>query len=990
MKNSRIVLCVAIATFLITLPKITFSQEQKESDVYAELPKGSWYTLESAHFIVHFAEGSKELASHVADIAEDVHSKLTENIRWTPKECTHIVIIDWSDLANGWATPLPRNAIGVYPIGPGIPEFELTFTDDWIRMLITHEYTHILTIDMVDGLSKALRTIFGKSLATTPNIFMPNWILEGYAIYNEIKYTRGGRIRGPYYDMVLRAAVLEDRFNTLSQAQAGVDRWPLSTDYIYGGMFFKYLSERFGEKKLFEIFRRHSNLTPPSVFWLPGDEALFIYIGWLIFDPVGENGKWIFATAYETLWQQWHDSLKVKYENQRAEIEKNPVTVSKSLTDTGYLTMQPEFSSDGRQIAYLAWGEDRFYQLRVMDADGSHNRLLHQGFVESMSWSPDGKKIVFSKIEYPRGLFLFSDLYVCDIKSGEIIRLTHNLRARTPSWSPDSKKILFAVNTGKGNSDIAILNLKSNKVTFLTNTTDLSFFSGCVWSPDGKKTAFLKLTPGKMQQIFIADPDGTNCEPVTNGETQDLAPSWSTDGKYLLFTSSRTGIYNIFAYKLETKETLQITNVIGGALSPSLSPDGKIMAFANYSSRGWDIHITSVNIENAQKTEPVISKMPETEYDYQKNSYEVKKYSASKTILPTSWAPYFSLFGTEEFGAVTSGSDILEKHNYSLQVGYTSPADRPIIGGLYRYKGWKYQALPITASFRGYRQAILFGEFTEDRRDNEPVDYWEDQRLASLSFEATAFSSITTYLSFSLGYEYKEFYSASDTSQFKNLPGTGRLSSVYLSGLLVDALFHNMSISPVDGRVVDLSVKSSLPSLGSNYKINSAILEWSEYISVPVARHHVAMIRTVGGVSDGDIIDKRSFFHLGGYDRSFLLDDEESIPMRGYKSNKFTGTKVAVVTFEYRFPIWLLESGPATRPVFFRKLSGYAFMDSGNAWSASTTSMRDFKTGVGAGVRLGFDFLYNRFEGYALDLGFAYGINDGGASQVYLTLTFLW
>ena len=449
----------------------------------------------------------------MADIAEDVHAKLSVEIKSKPSGRTHIMLRDWYDSVNGWASPLPRNTIAVYPVGPGLSELELTFTDDWLRLIITHEYVHILTMDMAGGVPGLFRKIFGRSMATVPNAFMPLWIIEGYAVYHETKHTRGGRARGPYFDMILRAASLDGKFNTISQAQSGIDSWPSAIQYIYGGMFCQYLADRFGEDRLLEIYRRQSRVIGPVLPWVPGQfESLAVSLYWLTIDPVGENGFGIFnGLHYDRLWDDWKNSLRAGYEEQKARLEKDGLTASTRLTHTGYRTAEPEFSPDGRRIAYISRGDDRYTQLRLMDADGQNDRLLYQGRVESLCWSPDGEKIVFAMLDYWRGLFFYSDLYVCDTGTGKVERLTRGLRVRTPAWSPDGKAVLFAVNTGSGNSDLAVLNLEAGgkSVRYFTRSRDMSFYSGCAWSPDGLKIAFVKLEPGRLQKVCMANPDGT-------------------------------------------------------------------------------------------------------------------------------------------------------------------------------------------------------------------------------------------------------------------------------------------------------------------------------------------------------------------------------------------------------------------------------------------------------------------------------------------------
>jgi WD40 repeat protein len=975
---------------LVLLPVgAAFSQEKKVGGICGKVPGGRWQTLEGENFLVHFTGGSQKLATRVANIAEEVHAKLTRKMEWKPSSRTHIVLLDWHDRMNAWASPLPRNNIRIYPVGPGLSELELTFTDDYLRMLITHEYVHTLCLDMASGVPAFLRKVFGRSMATVPTAYLPLWMHEGYAVYNETVQTRGGRIRGPYFDMVLRCAVLDGKFNTISQAQAGIDSWPVSTEYIYGGMFCKYLAGRFGEERLPGIFRRQSSHMGPFVPWLPGEFEMFIIaLYWFAFDPVGGKGMQVFGRPYETLWAEWRATLEARYKKQKAEAEKKGLTVVKRLTDTGYRTVEPRFSPDGKHIAYVSRGGDRNAQLRLMDSDGLNDRLLYQGAVESLSWSPDGKKIVFAMLDYWRGLYLYSDLYIYELESGRLRRLTYGLRARTPAWSPDGKKILFAVNTGRGNSDLAVLDLEKaeNQVTYLGQPEDFSFYSGCAWSPDGKKIAFVRLAPGSLQRIYTADPDGSDMQAVTDGRTQDLTPSWSRDGKYLLFTSGRTGIYNIFARSFESGQTVQLTNVLGGALSPSLSPDGRTLTCAAYSADGWDIHTGRVELDKAPAAEPAKATLVELKYDERARSYEIKGYNALRTLFPTLWAPFF--YSTGEYGAMVAGADILEKHLYTLQLGYNSYIEQPVMRLLYSFEGSKYRGWPLSLNLEAYRLPVLFPELMEDAA-GEDVDYWEDQGVVDLSLGATVWRSTETEVKVSLGYEYKGFERLSHLEPGGTVPGTGRLSSAYLAGLFDNSRLYKMGISPADGRNVELTAKSAGSLLGSDYRVNSFRLNWSEYLSLPWARHHVLMARVAGGMSDGEVIDKRSFFQAGGSQAWLPNADSETFPLRGYETNDFQGMRAAVATLEYRFPLWLIESGPATEPIFFRKLSGYLFVDSGNAWSGPMY-LREFKTGAGAGVRLATDLFYQRLGGYALDVGFAHGFSRDGISQFYFTVTLLW
>ena len=188
-------------------------------------PSFSWMTLTSPHFYIHYHQGEEALAKKAVMIAEDVHTQLTPRMKSQPHQRTHIVLVDALDDANGLATPFPYNLIKLYvtqPFGESI--FGAGHHDDWLRMLITHEYTHIVHLDMTNGLSAVLNSMFGNLYF--PNAFQPVWLIEGLAVYEETELTGGGRNRSPAADMVLRMAVLENNFPPISHAANYTEKWP--------------------------------------------------------------------------------------------------------------------------------------------------------------------------------------------------------------------------------------------------------------------------------------------------------------------------------------------------------------------------------------------------------------------------------------------------------------------------------------------------------------------------------------------------------------------------------------------------------------------------------------------------------------------------------------------------------------------------------------------------------------------------------------------
>lgn len=145
--------------FFFVIMLLTFTVRAASAATFD--PSFKFVTIETGHFTLYFHQGLEETGQRAAVIAEEVHEKLTPLFKWTPREKTNIVIADNSDFANGMATVIPYNAIYLQAVLPAAAS-SIGKYDDWLRLLITHEYAHILTSDPVRGYSETMRRIFGK------------------------------------------------------------------------------------------------------------------------------------------------------------------------------------------------------------------------------------------------------------------------------------------------------------------------------------------------------------------------------------------------------------------------------------------------------------------------------------------------------------------------------------------------------------------------------------------------------------------------------------------------------------------------------------------------------------------------------------------------------------------------------------------------------------------------------------------------------------
>ncbi len=118
-------------------------------------PDLDWRTHESSNFLIHYPQELSHFLPRVTLYLEQSHDDLSEYFKWQPKNKTHVVLRDDVDEANGFAQPLPRNSITLFMQPP--TGGELLVFDDWLKLLIHHEYTHTLHMDKVLGLPSYLR-----------------------------------------------------------------------------------------------------------------------------------------------------------------------------------------------------------------------------------------------------------------------------------------------------------------------------------------------------------------------------------------------------------------------------------------------------------------------------------------------------------------------------------------------------------------------------------------------------------------------------------------------------------------------------------------------------------------------------------------------------------------------------------------------------------------------------------------------------------------
>nr|WP_306455451.1 basic secretory protein-like protein [Pedobacter panaciterrae] len=209
--------------------------------------------------------------------------------------------------------------------------------------------------------------------------------------------------------------------------------------------------------------------------------------------------------------------------------------------------------------------------------------------------SPDGKYLCFLSEKDLFGI----DLFLADAKTGKIMRKlssqvanSHiddfNFLESAGAWSPDSKQFAFSI-FSKGKNQLMVINVDNGSIALRTDMGNVEQFGNLTWSPNGDEIAFSGMVEGQSD-IFTYNIKTKAITPITDDAYSDYAPSYSPDGKKIVFSSDRASMkqnssnavhpINLTVYDIDSKSLTDVP-VFPGAnnLNAQFSGDSKRLFF---------------------------------------------------------------------------------------------------------------------------------------------------------------------------------------------------------------------------------------------------------------------------------------------------------------------------------------------------------------------------------------------------------------------------
>jgi Tol biopolymer transport system component/predicted Ser/Thr protein kinase len=235
------------------------------------------------------------------------------------------------------------------------------------------------------------------------------------------------------------------------------------------------------------------------------------------------------------------------------------------------------WTTDGKEIVYGATVGFLLTRLHRVPVDGKHppERIELAGLSASLP------TISQDRLAFARNLTDY-DIWRFDVERGGAEPLIRSSFSEwTPQFSPDGRKVAFTSNQDQHGGEIWIANADGSNPWQLTRGPHVNQGSAR-WSPDGGQLAFDSQAEDGSLHVYTIDAAGGPARELTAAGMNGAQPSWSRDGRWIYFTSSRTGRFEIWRCPFPggTAEQWQQMTTGGGWVAFE-SSDGRTLYYSD-------------------------------------------------------------------------------------------------------------------------------------------------------------------------------------------------------------------------------------------------------------------------------------------------------------------------------------------------------------------------------------------------------------------------
>jgi dipeptidyl aminopeptidase/acylaminoacyl peptidase len=267
----------------------------------------------------------------------------------------------------------------------------------------------------------------------------------------------------------------------------------------------------------------------------------------------------------------------------------------------------PRISPEGSRVVYTRRWVDKLNDswessIWIVGTDGSRNRHLVDG--SSPRWSPDGTRIAFVAPDENENPQIFVRWMDAEGAVSQVTRLTE--RPSDMAWSPDGTRIAFSMQVPAENPSSSNWNVRLPKPEGAEWTADPRIVERLIYRRD--RAGFLDET---FEHLFVVPADGGTPRQLTRGDYDHGSPTWSPDGRSILFSGflAEDADYRwmeseIYRLDLATRSVTPLTSRNGPDRRAVPSPDGRYIAYVGHDTTTLDYLESALYVMEADGSSP--------------------------------------------------------------------------------------------------------------------------------------------------------------------------------------------------------------------------------------------------------------------------------------------------------------------------------------------------------------------------------------------------
>jgi hypothetical protein len=840
-------------------------------------------------------------------------------------------------------------------------------TNQTTRHVIGHELVHAFQYHV----------LFGKDSANFENINnLPLWMIEGMAEYLSL-----GK-KDSYTAMWMRDAYLNHDIPTVKDLTESNKYFP----YRYGEAFWSFIGSTYGDTVIIPFFKNTARY------------------------GMQYGIRRTFGYDDKTLSTLWKNSIEATYKPYLKDTAQVPV--GHRLIDdknSGKMNLAPAISPDGKYLAFLS--EKNLFTVDLFLADAKTGKVIRKltskvsnthidefNFIESAgTWSPDSKRFAFSVFNKGR-----NRMVVVDVASGNIIDDVSMGKAEqfsNLSWSPDGKNIVFQ-GLSEGQGDLYLYNFDNKQVKQLTNDKYSDYQPS--FSRDGKKIIFssdrttydqslaqditfnlaeLDLVTGKVTDIKLFN--GAN----------NLNPQYSSDGSQVYFLSNRDGFRNMYRYTPANGKVEQLTDLFTGICgiteySPALSISAnndivysyyRAQKYALYNAKASDFTGKQIDAQNTNFTAALLPPTRSVGVDLinsNLNNYLAYPKIPTDSIKKVPYKPMFKMdylassgigSSVSQYGTgLSSGiqgvfSDILGRNQ--IYAGVAVNGEIYDFGGQFTYikqtGRWNFGASISHIPFQTANYSVVPTNYQVSSTSTVPataenfdlIRIFQDQAGIFTSYPitkksrvefgtgaahyyyrvdrySTIYDAVGNILNYTHNHISNSDYNASTTNNgFTLTPFTIYNVNTALVG---DNSFFGVA-SPLNGYRYRIQAEYDF----GTYQFFAPTIDLREYVRVAPVTFAARLYGYGRFGNTGNLYQNYVGypFLIRGYEAQTFYSGTGKTPTNGFSIDQLSGNRIAVFNFEVRLPFTGPEKLSQFKSKFlFTELN--LFFDAGLAWNA--------------------------------------------------------